>query len=44
MWIGGFCIVGASAHAAIFMIRDYDVTFSDRYGLMLINKLFFYQL
>lgn len=27
MWIGGFCIVGASAHAAIFMIRDYDVTF-----------------
>lgn len=26
MWIGGFCIVGAAAHAAIFMIRDYDVT------------------
>ncbi len=24
MWIGGFCIVGAGAHAAIFMIRDYD--------------------
>lgn len=23
-WIGGFCIVGAAAHAAIFMIRDYD--------------------
>lgn len=23
-WIGGFCIVGASAHAAIFMVRDYD--------------------
>ena len=22
-WIGGFCIVGASAHGAIFMIRDY---------------------
>nr|ALP86060.1 photosystem I P700 apoprotein A1 [Phacus orbicularis] len=26
MWIGGFCIVGAAAHAAIFMIRDYDVS------------------
>jgi photosystem I P700 chlorophyll a apoprotein A1 len=25
-WIGGFCIVGAAAHAAIFMIRDYDPT------------------
>nr|YP_009541097.1 photosystem I P700 apoprotein A1 [Lepocinclis steinii]AYQ93593.1 photosystem I P700 apoprotein A1 [Lepocinclis steinii] len=25
MWIGGFCIVGAAAHAAIFMVRDYDV-------------------
>ncbi|MEC7898141.1 MAG: photosystem I core protein PsaA, partial [Cyanobacteriota bacterium] len=24
MWIGGFLIVGASAHAAIAMIRDYD--------------------
>jgi len=24
MWIGGFCVVGAAAHAAIFMIRDYD--------------------
>lgn len=24
MWIGGFCIVGAAAHAAIFMVRDYD--------------------
>jgi len=23
-WIGGFCIVGAAAHAAIFMVRDYD--------------------
>lgn len=23
-WIGGFCIVGAGAHAAIFMVRDYD--------------------
>nr|YP_010700408.1 photosystem I P700 apoprotein A1 [Phacus arnoldii]WCH63553.1 photosystem I P700 apoprotein A1 [Phacus arnoldii] len=26
MWIGGFCIVGAAAHAAIFMIRDYDLS------------------
>ena len=24
LWIGGFCIVGAGAHAAIFMVRDYD--------------------
>jgi photosystem I P700 chlorophyll a apoprotein A1 len=24
LWIGGFCIVGAAAHAAIFMVRDYD--------------------
>ena len=24
MWIGGFMIVGAAAHAAIFMVRDYD--------------------
>ena len=24
MWIGGFCIVGAGAHAAIFIVRDYD--------------------
>ncbi len=24
MWIGGFFIVGAGAHAAIFMVRDYD--------------------
>merc|ERR1712060_151263 len=23
MWIGGFCIVGAGAHAAIAIIRDY---------------------
>nr|YP_009254444.1 photosystem I P700 chlorophyll a apoprotein A1 [Verdigellas peltata]CZF96697.1 photosystem I P700 chlorophyll a apoprotein A1 [Verdigellas peltata] len=23
-WIGGFCIVGAAAHGAIFMVRDYD--------------------
>ena len=24
MWIGGFLVVGAGAHAAIFMVRDYD--------------------
>jgi photosystem I P700 chlorophyll a apoprotein A1 len=24
MWIGGFLIVGGAAHAAIFMVRDYD--------------------
>jgi photosystem I P700 chlorophyll a apoprotein A1 len=24
MWIGGFCIVGAGAHAAIFIVRDYN--------------------
>jgi photosystem I P700 chlorophyll a apoprotein A1 len=24
MWIGGFCVVGAGAHASIFMVRDYD--------------------
>nr|YP_010336081.1 photosystem I P700 chlorophyll a apoprotein A1 [Tsunamia transpacifica]UNJ14487.1 photosystem I P700 chlorophyll a apoprotein A1 [Tsunamia transpacifica] len=24
MWIGGFCIAGAGAHAAIFMVRDYN--------------------
>jgi photosystem I P700 chlorophyll a apoprotein A1 len=24
IWIGGFLIVGAGAHAAIFMVRDYD--------------------
>ncbi len=24
MWIGAFLIVGAGAHAAIFMVRDYD--------------------
>ena len=24
MWIGGFLIVGAAAHAGIFMVRDYD--------------------
>ena len=23
-WIGGFCVVGAGAHAAIFLVRDYD--------------------
>ncbi|GAB2284001.1 hypothetical protein Dimus_018482, partial [Dionaea muscipula] len=26
VWIGGFLIVGAAAHAAIFMVRDYDPT------------------
>ncbi|KAI3472697.1 hypothetical protein Pfo_031198, partial [Paulownia fortunei] len=26
MWIGGFRILGAAAHAAIFMVRDYDPT------------------
>jgi photosystem I P700 chlorophyll a apoprotein A1 len=26
MWIGGFIIVGAVAHAIIFMVRDYDPT------------------
>ena len=24
MWIGGFCVVGAAAHASIFMVRDYN--------------------
>jgi len=24
VWIGGFCIVGAGSHAALFMVRDYD--------------------
>ena len=24
IWIGGFCIVGAGAHACIFMVRDYN--------------------
>nr|WDA99949.1 photosystem I P700 chlorophyll a apoprotein A1 [Cyanidium sp. THAL103] len=24
IWIGGFCIVGAAAHASIFMVRDYS--------------------
>jgi photosystem I P700 chlorophyll a apoprotein A1 len=28
MWIGGFCVVGAAAHAAIFMVRDYNPTIS----------------
>ncbi|CAN6483138.1 unnamed protein product [Victoria cruziana] len=26
MWIGGFLIVGAAAHATIFMVRNYDPT------------------
>jgi photosystem I P700 chlorophyll a apoprotein A1 len=24
MWIGGFCLCGAGAHASIFMVRDYS--------------------
>jgi len=24
MWIGGFCIVGAGAHAGVFIVRDYN--------------------
>jgi photosystem I P700 chlorophyll a apoprotein A1 len=24
-WIGGFCIVGSAAHAAIFIVRDYNL-------------------
>ena len=24
MWIGGFCVVGAGAHASIFIVRDYN--------------------
>lgn len=24
MWIGGFCIIGAGAHASIFIVRDYN--------------------
>jgi photosystem I P700 chlorophyll a apoprotein A1 len=24
IWIGGFCIVGAGAHASIFIVRDYN--------------------
>ncbi len=26
MWIGGFLIIGTTAHAVIFMVRDYDPT------------------
>ncbi|KAI3676648.1 hypothetical protein L1987_86260 [Smallanthus sonchifolius] len=33
MWIGGFLIVGAAAHATIFMVRDYDPT--TRYNYLL---------
>jgi photosystem I P700 chlorophyll a apoprotein A1 len=29
MWIGGFLIVGAGAHASIYMVRDYDLEFAD---------------
>jgi len=28
MWIGGFCVVGGAAHAAIFMVRDYNPSLS----------------
>uniref|UniRef100_A0A3Q7EC50 Uncharacterized protein n=1 Tax=Solanum lycopersicum TaxID=4081 RepID=A0A3Q7EC50_SOLLC len=35
MWIGGFLIVGAAAHAAIFMVRDYDP--NTRFGLYIHN-------
>jgi photosystem I P700 chlorophyll a apoprotein A1 len=24
MWIGGFCVVGAGAHASLYMVRDYN--------------------
>ena len=24
MWIGGFCVTGAAAHAGIFLVRDYN--------------------
>ncbi|KAF9595923.1 hypothetical protein IFM89_006204 [Coptis chinensis] len=37
MWIGGFLIVGAVEHAAIFMVRDYDPT--TRYNDLLDPKL-----
>jgi photosystem I P700 chlorophyll a apoprotein A1 len=33
IWIGGFCVVGAGAHASIFMVRDYDL--SIRYNNLL---------
>mmetsp|Transcript_31879 Transcript_31879/g.44454 ORF Transcript_31879/g.44454 Transcript_31879/m.44454 type:complete len:752 (-) Transcript_31879:1549-3804(-) len=33
MWIGGFCIVGAGAHASIFMVRDYNP--ADNYNNLL---------
>ncbi|KAI3858770.1 hypothetical protein MKX03_033723 [Papaver bracteatum] len=37
MWIGGFLIVGTTAHAAIFMVRDYDPT--TRYNDLLYRVL-----
>ncbi|KAI3885915.1 hypothetical protein MKX03_003002 [Papaver bracteatum] len=37
MWIGGFFIVGASAHATIFMVRDYYLT--TRYNDLLDSDL-----
>jgi len=41
MWIGGFLIVGAAAHAAIFMVRDYDPTirYNDLLDRVLYNSL-----
>jgi len=37
MWIGGFLIVGGAAHAAIFMVRDYDPVMNQ--GNLLDNML-----
>jgi photosystem I P700 chlorophyll a apoprotein A1 len=33
VWIGGFCIVGASAHGALFIVRDYNLRY--RYNNLL---------
>nr|YP_009256678.1 P700 apoprotein A1 of photosystem I [Entransia fimbriata]ANI25374.1 P700 apoprotein A1 of photosystem I [Entransia fimbriata]WKT05712.1 P700 apoprotein A1 of photosystem I [Entransia fimbriata]WKT05831.1 P700 apoprotein A1 of photosystem I [Entransia fimbriata] len=33
-WIGGFLIVGAAAHAAIFLVRDYSVSVLDRNNVL----------
>ena len=40
-WIGGFCIVGAGAHAAIFMVRDYDPTNNYWHAQLAINLALF---
>jgi photosystem I P700 chlorophyll a apoprotein A1 len=32
-WIGGFLIVGGAAHAAIYMVRDYDPAINDNNNL-----------